>query len=1678
MATLKDGAIEIALNDGYMFTNVSNDDFIIRTTTSNQSIHIGTTSNASSALQITQTNVALASNLYVANALAVGTSNIFSRINVAGGINMVGGDLYKNNILYLTDSNSMVSLFRVGAPIKQTFRPASVQSNFAVTVNGDFSANVRDTDVYVNGAKLAYLNPASNDYTIAETRNGLNTTFTVSVSYPIKANDIVDVTIWPSLSNFFSQNMLVLSNNVFPILLGASNFNSNVLRITNNIGVGTTVAPSEALDINIGNAKVASNIYALNRIAIAHSNPQVTLDANTSTDAIALPRGTTAQRPGAPVQGYMRYNTTTNTFEGYGPGNSWGSLGGVRDTNQDTYITPELVAGSNDDILRFFNSNIESMRINALGNVGISNNNPTERLDVANGNARFSSNVYVLQRLAIAGSNPTEAVDIMAGNLKTASNIYAMQCIAIAASNPTESLDVRTGNAKMASNVYVLNRLSVAGSNPTESIDVSQGNLKVSSNVYVIQRLSIASSNPTEALDITAGNLKTASNIYALQRIAVAGSNPTEALDILQGNAKVASNLYVINRISTGASNPSEALDITQGNIKGASNIYALVRMAVGASNPTESLDVRQGNLKVSSNVYAMQNMGVGTSNPTVALEVVGNAKFNSNLEVVGNLTIQGTTTTVNSTTVNIADNIIRLNNGAAYLTSLQAGVEVNRGGACNNYFFVFDEPTQYFRVGLQGSLQTVATRDDNPTTNTIAIYDAANKKYTGCNVLAFNNNMLDVATTIQVTPAANSNALQGFLTGIAAEQNVNIVLGQSNTASNSTLIRYNHQGINNAANTAQFGLTGFSHITCQGNGMVGINNAAPSNRLDVAGNLRLRHTQALHMSLHDASGTATNSLFMDFNNANSTARGIIGLDGAGFRNISAGALTMATWTNHDMLFITNQNERMRITNTGLVGIGMTPLYALDVRGAANSIMTRFSDGTTELTMNPGRRFTSNVDGWITLDPNGGATSGLALWDNMAVAGGVAIGTDSTFGQATVPSGNLVTSGNIGVGTTNPQSRLDVAGGVRVSHNQNLQLTIRDTSGTATNALFMDFNNANTTARGIIGLDGTGFINTSAGALTMSTWTNHNLIFGTNQVERMRMTSNGNLGIGTNNPQYRLHVSGAAYFPDGIVTPGIAAQWALSGGGSVTWSANKLLWSQRVVAIPVERSEFGSIGYIDITCPTSGTITVFTSADTVSTVTCDAGGIPMTDWFGLFYEVTPGQANASDPTRFRLVHHNNTTWRPTTNWLLIAATNWDTQNLKWIPGNAYIASGSTFTTTGSGGGGGVGWYASGANIVSMSNVGVGIVPVTRFHVGGAATTLDNSTGGDHRVIIAKQNATSVASIIFAQGGNTVTSGMTEIGLTGDNSLAFKVNATAGTYVTRMLMTASNIGINNISPQELLHVSGKMFSDTQYLSTSNDSTTVPSYSFREDSNTGMYHASNQIIGFTTAGVDRMRVGSAGVGINTILAPACTLDVNGNMCVKSTTIPEVRLINSNNNQQCTIACATSAAQFSTSALANDLIIRSDNATSRVHIQASNQSAGITVNSNNFVGVNVTNPTYRLHVNGDIFATADILAFSDSNLKTDLMPISNALTKVTSLRGYTYRRLDHSSNAPRQAGLLAQEVQQVLPEVVHTDPASSNLSIAYGNLAALFVEAFKDMQKEITHLKQQLEQYQNNK
>ena len=115
---------------------------------------------------------------------------------------------------------------------------------------------------------------------------------------------------------------------------------------------------------------------------------------------------------------------------------------------------------------------------------------------------------------------------------------------------------------------------------------------------------------------------------------------------------------------------------------------------------------------------------------------------------------------------------------------------------------------------------------------------------------------------------------------------------------------------------------------------------------------------------------------------------------------------------------------------------------------------------------------------------------------------------------------------------------------------------------------------------------------------------------------------------------------------------------------------------------------------------------------------------------------------------------------------------------------------------------------------------------------------------------------------------------------------------------------------------------------------------------------------------------------------------------------------------------------------------------------------------------VGVNV-NPsgTYNFQVGGTIYASGDITSGSDSRFKANVSTIQNPLSTITQLRGVTYTNL---STNTQKIGLIAQEVEKVLPEVVTTDQGAEQYkSLAYGNIVAVLVEAVKELSAKVDSL-----------
>lgn len=439
------------------------------------------------------------------------------------------------------------------------------------------------------------------------------------------------------------------------------------------------------------------------------------------------------------------------------------------------------------------------------------------------------------------------------------------------------------------------------------------------------------------------------------------------------------------------------------------------------------------------------------------------------------------------------------------------------------------------------------------------------------------------------------------------------------------------------------------------------------------------------------------------------------------------------------------------------------------------------------------------------------------------------------------------------------------------------------------------------------------------------------------------------------------------------------------------------------------------------------------------------------------------------------------------------------------------------------------------------------------------------------------NVTTLQSNLIVAGLASFSNSSTIYGVTNlSNVTIVSSNLTFSNFGSITLCTSNNyLGIATLAPSESVHTTGKVFTELQFLCTSNDSSSIPSFSFKENSNTGVFHPSNNSVGVTTGGVERFRITDTGVGIgmsnpqvqldvggtanfglwsnlgtaaNTTVyglersryvlqfpSYANTLsfrigakiaavnkqtwsDVNNRQLVQSTdlafltvspcnntldaTSEKMRImdtgfvgIGSSNPLTALMVASPSTGSNSvivatSSTYSNFLAMYSGNSTDAFQSIAygsnsdlrfgtwttpsgCNWSEKFRMTTGGYLGVGTTSPSYPIHVvtqsnNVSIYASFDIAAYSDRRVKDNLQKIDNAIDKVCKISGYTYTRNDDIS-LKRYAGVIAQEVKDILPEVVHEDPNTGMLSVAYGNMIGLLVEAIKDLKKEITLLKE---------
>ena len=127
---------------------------------------------------------------------------------------------------------------------------------------------------------------------------------------------------------------------------------------------------------------------------------------------------------------------------------------------------------------------------------------------------------------------------------------------------------------------------------------------------------------------------------------------------------------------------------------------------------------------------------------------------------------------------------------------------------------------------------------------------------------------------------------------------------------------------------------------------------------------------------------------------------------------------------------------------------------------------------------------------------------------------------------------------------------------------------------------------------------------------------------------------------------------------------------------------------------------------------------------------------------------------------------------------------------------------------------------------------------------------------------------------------------------------------------------------------------------------------------------------------------------------------------------------------------------------------------------------ENAGVRLYHN--AGEKLTTTSTGVSITGALVASGDVTAFSDARVKENVETLSNALESVKQMRGVTYNKIGEEKQS---VGVIAQELEEVVPQLVHTDEEGMK-SVAYGNITAVLIEALKEQQAQIEELKARLD------
>jgi len=523
-------------------------------------------------------------------------------------------------------------------------------------------------------------------------------------------------------------------------------------RYTGNTGVPESGAGDTATNVQFDPTN-------LNDIQSTDTNGNINLDPNGTgnvvvegTNSMVLPVGTTVERDASPTQGGVRYNTTTSSFEGYS-GSAWGSLGGLIDIDQDTYICAEVSSDSDD--LEFYTAGTKQLCIDQTGLITAtscivgtsrilsdSTTNATTGTDGSiqtDGGISAACDVFAAGKITATGrllsDSTTNATDTTDGSIQTDGGLSVVcdgyiggqvtvtgKIISDSTTNATTGTDgsIQTdGGISAACDVFAAGKITATGriltndtTNATTGTDgalQTDGGLSAACDVFAAGKITatgrIISDSTTDATSGTDGSIQTDGGISSAKAIF--------------GGTTITATGRILSDDTTDATSGTDGSIQTDGGISSAKAIFSgttitatgriLTDDTTNATSTTNGALQSDGGLSVACDGYFGGNIvikdtgtiGSASDTDAIAIDATGNVSVSQDLSVTGDFTVSGTSYTIDSTTMTVVDPIIHLQTASgggalAADTNKDVGLamQYHNGSAAKTAFLGYDDST------------------------------------------------------------------------------------------------------------------------------------------------------------------------------------------------------------------------------------------------------------------------------------------------------------------------------------------------------------------------------------------------------------------------------------------------------------------------------------------------------------------------------------------------------------------------------------------------------------------------------------------------------------------------------------------------------------------------------------------------------------------------------------------------------------------------------------------------------------------------------------------------------------------------------------------------------------------------------------------------------------------------